>query len=115
MGLTPTLIPLNFESDLDHYLDTTQIQIFIFIFIRYLGRGMHSPSALVQFVFHFPQNTFQHQSTENWYVSMCIRYQTQCQGIHKPCQSVEKKLDFIIQIGLINPNPDRLLGGQDKQ
>ena len=49
MGLGPTLILLNFESDLDHGLDTKKKKKFqIFPFADYcLCRGMHSPSALV--------------------------------------------------------------------
>ena len=59
MGLGPTSIPSNFETDPNHYLDTKNIKdldfpiLIIFeLFLRKtytvcLGRGMCSPSALV--------------------------------------------------------------------
>ena len=47
MGLGPTLILVNFEGDLDCHLDIKKLDFSIYLFITYLGRGMHSFSALV--------------------------------------------------------------------
>ena len=46
MDLGQTLIPLNLERNLDHWIQT-KIRFFQLLIIMCLGGGKHSPSALV--------------------------------------------------------------------
>ena len=54
MGLGPTLIPLNFEGDLDHHLDTKKSGFCHLLYIMCLGRGLNSLSALVSLLVPLP-------------------------------------------------------------
>ena len=48
MGLDPTLIPLNFETDVDHHLETTNnLDLLIYLLFMCFGRVVSSPSTLV--------------------------------------------------------------------
>ena len=48
MGFGPPEIPFNFESDLDHRMDTKKESRFThLLIITCFGRGMHSLSALL--------------------------------------------------------------------
>ena len=54
MDVGPTLIPLNFEIDLDHYLDTKKYHpnFPIHLLFTCLGGGLCFPSALAVLFFH---------------------------------------------------------------
>ena len=55
MDLSQPYIPLNFQTDLDHCLDTkiiSKIRIFHLLNIMCLGGGLHSLSALVDTMLH---------------------------------------------------------------
>ena len=46
------MIALNFESDLDHCVDTKKSGCSHLLIIMCFGRGLHSPKALVNMIFY---------------------------------------------------------------